>query len=151
MRPLQVSVLLVLAACTPTDRTNPTDPDDPPIAVRPESKVGDSFTLAPRQEQGIPAIGLVVRFADVPTDHRCPRDVTCVWEGDAQVMVTVVQDGSERTLHLHTPRDLIGPTTAELGSGHRLELLALEPEPVSDRATPLDDYRAIFRVVAPQE
>lgn len=149
MRNLQLSVLLVLVACSVTDRTNPTDPDDPAIAGRAESQVGEPFTLAPRQEQGILAIGLVVRFADVAADQRCPRDVTCVWEGDAEVVVTVVQDGDERTLHLHTPRDLVGPTAAELRSGHRLELLALEPEPVSDRETPMDEYRATFRVVAP--
>lgn len=149
MRKLQLSVLLILAACSATDPANPTDPDDPAIAVQAESQVGEPFTLAPRQEQRIPAIGLVVRFADVATDQRCPRDVTSVWEGDAEVVVTVVQDGDERTFHLHTPRDVIGPTAAELRSGHRLELLALEPEPVSDRDTPLDEYRATFRVVAP--
>lgn len=151
MRAIRVLGLVALVACTPMDRTDLTDPDESDSPVRAVSEVGESFTLAPDRERSIPVIGLVVRFVDVPTDHRCPLDVTCVWEGDAEVVVNVVQDGEARTFRLHTPRDLIGPTAVELGSGHRLEILGLEPGPVSDRDTPLDDYRATFRVAGPGE
>jgi hypothetical protein len=151
MRAIQVLGLVVLVACTPIDRPDLMDPDESNTPVRAVSEVGESFTLAPGGERSIAAIGLVVRFVDVPTDHRCPLDVTCVWEGDAEVVVNVVQDGEARTFRVHTPRDLIGPTAVELGSGHRLELLGLEPGPVSDRDTPLDDYRATFRVAGPGE
>jgi hypothetical protein len=150
MRTLQISVIVAVVACTSVDRTDPTDPGHPPEAPE-ESQVGESFILAPRQERSIPAIDLVVRFAEVPADHRCPRDVTCVWEGDAEVVVIAVQAGEERTFRLHTPRDVIGPTSTELDSGHRLELVRLEPEPVADRYAPRADYRAIFRVAAPEE
>lgn len=149
MRAMQVFGLVALVACTSIDQTDLTDADESDTAVRAVSEVGESFTLAPNRERSIPTVGLVVRFVDVPTDHRCPLDVTCVWEGDAEVLVTVVQDGEARTFRLHTPRDLIGPTSVELVSGHRLELLGLEPGPVSDRETPLDDYRATFRVAGP--
>lgn len=151
MRAIQVFALAAVVACTSIDRTDPTDAEQAYDAVRAASQVGESFTLAPHRERSIPAIGLVVRLVDVPTDHRCPVDVTCVWEGDAEVVVSVVQNGAARTFRLHTPRDLIGPTAAELDSGHRLQLLGLEPRPVSNRNTPLDEYRATLRVAAPRE
>jgi hypothetical protein len=151
MRLIQLLGFAVIAACGSAERTDLTDPGLPGDAELATSQVGESFSLSPNGERSIPALGMVVRFVDVPTDHRCPLDVTCVWEGDAEVVVNVEQGGAALTFRLHTPRNLIGPTAAELGSGHRLELLGLEPRPVSNRNTPLDDYRATFRVAAPRE
>jgi hypothetical protein len=33
-----------------------------------------------------------IKFVDVLTDSRCPKDVTCVWAGQVVVLVDIMQD-----------------------------------------------------------
>lgn len=35
-----------------------------------------------------------VRFKEVITDSRCPKNVTCVWPGEATVMVEIFENGN---------------------------------------------------------
>src|SRR5690606_16678324 len=34
-----------------------------------------------------------IRFKEVVSDSRCPRDVTCVWAGEAKVVVEIFENG----------------------------------------------------------
>lgn len=79
----------------------------------------------------------------VSNDSRCPRDVQCMWEGDAEVAVWLrVGDDERRKAVLHVTRD---PKTFEHG-GYRLVLQGLEPYPVSTESIAAEDYVALLEI-----
>jgi len=63
-------------------------PLDQPFKV----KVGEAVRVA----------DLLVKFAAVPSDSRCPPDVNCIWEGDAVVRLEVSRGETRETAELHT-------------------------------------------------
>jgi hypothetical protein len=126
------AVLLLLASCS----TSPTSPR----AVN----VGDRFTLAPGQTAQVEVTGLRVTFESVTADSRCPVDVTCVWEGDAVVVVSLRSASAGATQHdLHTAGRL--PSEAQEGD-YRVRLVDLAPVPRQGRPPGPGDYRATFVV-----
>jgi hypothetical protein len=127
-----VAVLLLLASCS----TSPTSPR----AVN----VGDRFTLAPGQTAQVEGTGLRVTFESVTADSRCPVDVTCVWEGDAVVVVYVRPASSAAAQHdLHTAGRY--PSEAQAGD-YRVRLVDLTPVRREGRSPGPGDYRATFVV-----
>ena len=46
--------------------------------------IGTSFDLGPKS----------IRFVEVLKDSRCPSDVTCVWAGEVQVKIEILENGS---------------------------------------------------------
>ena len=36
-----------------------------------------------------------IRFKKVVSDSRCPKDVTCIWAGEAKVLIAVLENGKE--------------------------------------------------------
>jgi hypothetical protein len=127
--------LLLLASCG-------SPPPTAPKATPPD----EELTLAPGQS-GLAQGGRVrVVFQSVSADSRCPVDVTCVWEGDAVVVITAVIEGGEASRHeLHTSGRY--PSEAEVG-GFRIRLAGLAPVPRSDRPPTAADYRATLLVTA---
>jgi hypothetical protein len=125
--PLLAALGLVGATC---HRSQPTAPVT-------SVEHGREFSLRPGQSATVD--GLVIRFAEVRGDSRCPVDVQCVWEGDATVVVTV----SGATQELHTARRFATSVTID---GHRLELRRLEPPPRSQVKIQPGEYRALFVV-----
>ena len=123
------------------------DPDDvlaPGTAV--EVRVGESFTLAVGETATLPGAGISVRLVAISTDSRCPIDVNCVWAGDVAVALrATVVGGAPETLELHHPTEVMGPRRVAVG-GHWIELVRVEPAPVSDGPIPEADYRATFRL-----
>lgn len=92
---------------------------------------------------------LPLTFVSVLSDSRCPRDVVCVWQGDA--MVTIQADppcllqgclAPSALLELHTDGE---PKEAEY-FGYRIRLLALEPEPLAGGRIDPRSYVAWVRV-----
>ena len=106
------------------------------------AEAADSIPLAFQRDVRVGDVILVLQ--DVVADSRCPRDVTCVWEGDALVSLAVhpacLPQGcraASAELRLHTnvePRE--GDALA-----HRIRLLHLLPEPL--RGTPADSSRYV--------
>ncbi|MCX7548971.1 hypothetical protein OS188_13530 [Xanthomarina sp. F1114] len=37
-----------------------------------------------------------IKFSDVLADSRCPEDITCVWAGEATVLVDIIENGTLR-------------------------------------------------------
>jgi hypothetical protein len=86
---------------------------------------------------------LVIFFEAVPNDSRCPVDVQCISEGDATVALRLEGGGAAaQTVELHT---LDEPREVARG-GYVVALVGLAPRPVSNRATPLREYKATLRV-----
>lgn len=124
--------VVMLASCG----TSPTTP-------RPAS-VGDRFTLAPAQTALVEGTGLRVTFESVSADSRCPVDVTCVWEGDAVVVLTLrPAAGAPARPELHTAGRY--PQEADAGD-YRVRLVDLAPVPRASASPAPGDYRATLLV-----
>src|SRR6266404_7236915 len=74
-------IVAVLASCAAVE---------PTIAAEP----GVAFSLPAGKTAGINGSRTRIRFDEVRNDSRCPADVTCVWAGDAQVVLTISRNGS---------------------------------------------------------
>lgn len=87
-----------------------------------EAAAGQEFDL--RAGETTRVDGLRVEFVGVTEDSRCPVDVTCVWQGNAKVMLQVKGRGMRsRTLRLNTGLD---PRQQSYG-GYDVRLVKLEP------------------------
>ena len=129
--PALVAILLI-ASCG----TSPSAP--PPV------NVASPFTLAPGQTVLVEGTPLRVTFDRVGSDSRCPADVTCVWEGDAVVLVSVrTTDPAPASHELHTAGRYPGEVEA---GAYLLRLVGLAPVPRQDKPTGPADYRATLVV-----
>lgn len=95
---------------------------EPVIVAQP----GVAFSLALGKTATINGDGTKITFKRVPEDSRCPTDVTCVWEGDAKIEVTIARTGAPdetAVLSLHSPG-------SEISSGNLLiRFVGLAPVP----------------------
>jgi len=97
------------------------------IALPAAAIAGSLFTLAVGEEKIFD--GLTVKFNGVLADYRCPADVICVWEGNAEAQIEASLPGHEKaTLVLNTSPMFATSATYE---GYRIQLLLLEPYPLS--------------------
>ena len=110
-----------------------------------------SFDLEAGKQALIKDTGLVVRFASVIGDSRCPKDVTCVWEGSAEVAIDLVktsgsstEDRSTHTMKLATGR---GPSEGA-DFGYAVHLLDVRPYPRSAGEHDWSVYSITLKVTA---
>ena len=116
-----LSVVLLLAC-----GSSPEDPRESTLRVR----FGETVT--------IPGTTTQVTFRDVD-DSRCPSTVTCVWAGDAAVLL---QSGNDNvTLHTNTGA---GPASAQL-QGWTITLVDVQPERTTTEPPSKTGYSAGLR------
>ena len=107
------AIVAVLSSCAAVE---------PTIAAEP----GVAFSLPVGKTAVINGSGTRIRFDAVRNDSRCPADVTCIWAGDAEVVVTISRNGSPddtRILSFIPPKN--ETTSGEL----RIRLADLAPVP----------------------
>ena len=143
MRMTVLLVIVSLAACSPSSdaAVGATPPDDVRLPA-----TGDTTVVLAIGDEAV--VGeLTLGLVEVPEDSRCPVDVTCVWAGDATVVVTTLVGGIERVLALHlNPRgDGVRSVTLD---GYTITLETIEPEPRSGRRILPGEYLATFAVVS---
>src|SRR5688572_21066014 len=68
----------------------------------PAPALNEEFTLSPGQTTSVEGTNVRLTFERVSEDSRCPVDVTCIWEGDAVVVLKVKLEADEATCELHT-------------------------------------------------
>lgn len=108
-----------------------------------EGQVGEELFLGPGESATVQ--DLTIRFVEVAEDSRCPLGVSCVWEGNARVVLETVYQGVERAVALNTVSEsrsaVVGPYT--------IDLLRLDPYP--DQHTlngiPAEWYRVTLQVM----
>jgi hypothetical protein len=134
-------LLVVAAACGKPAAAPVTTPE---FSI---TQAADSIPLYLGKEAHVDDVWMVL--SDVSGESRCPRDVVCVWSGDAVASITVhppcYKEGCKAAsaqLQLHTNLE---PRSGE-GWGHKVQLLALLPYPVSTRTTDRSEYVAWVRV-----
>ncbi len=111
-----------------------------------------AFAQAPKQVQlGIGQQKTVVagdkfriKFISVLEDSRCPRDVKCIWSGNAKIKVQVTMvGGPAKTFEFNTTTG--GPLGGQLDS-YSINLVSLTPHPNGNRKIRQRDYRATISV-----
>ncbi len=127
-----IGLVATLTACVGATPPEPS-PDVNSLPATVTLKAGESRTVS----------GAVIRFVEVKGDSRCPSDVTCVWQGNAELIFAVgpaVGDGPTDLVPLNT-----GLEPRSGGAlGLRLTLVTLSPNPVS--TTPTKGYQAEIRI-----
>lgn len=105
--------------------------------------IGDQITLRAGESVTVQPRNVVLQFAEVLSDSRCPVEVTCVWEGDAEVSVrAVASDGTSADLRLHTR----GGTPDPSFKGLTLHLVGLSPQPKEGKAPRQGDYELTIEI-----
>jgi hypothetical protein len=131
---LAVLLLAALGACRSTGET------ETPATPSPVSR---EVQLAPGESARVD--GLTIAFEGVSADSRCPTDVTCIWEGDAVVVVRASEPSRDASaLELHTAGRF--PREATYGR-YTVRLTALTPQPRESAPVPAEQYRATLQVV----
>ncbi|MFX1535533.1 MAG: hypothetical protein ACFFDI_15005 [Promethearchaeota archaeon] len=101
------------------------------------------FNLKIGESVDIESVGIRVTFFAVTQDSRCPLDVTCVWEGDVTVVVTIVLNG------LHQGNFVLDRNNmhkASFGGIYYVKLVELSPYPETTDPIPLSSYIGNFTV-----
>lgn len=93
-----------------------------------EVPVSVEFRLAAGEVMHVTGTGLTVRFVRLVSDSRCPANVTCIWEGDAEIEVELDLRGERSLARLHTHGGAQHPTEKSV-SGYRVRLVGLGPSP----------------------
>lgn len=110
-----------------------------------EIPVNEEFELRVGESARLVGHNTVITFEAVRQDSRCPVDVTCVWAGNAVVILRLGASQRDTALELNTTLE---PKHAPV-DGLELELRSLEPVPRSGQSPSSRDYRARLRFVAP--
>ncbi|MGH9309640.1 MAG: hypothetical protein ACRD1U_09725 [Vicinamibacterales bacterium] len=120
--------------------------DMPAAAALCESMTAETIELAAGASARLGSSEFTLLFEKVDLDARCPKGVTCVWEGDAVVRFSVGAPGQPKvTLLLHTHPDR---QREAVTGGFRIRLVALAPYPSIDRTPRAEEYRVELNVTA---
>jgi hypothetical protein len=126
------------AGTTSDAASDATTSDSAPVATSGSAEV----TLAPGETKR--AGGIDVSFDHVVGDSRCPTDVTCAWEGDADLLFLLSAVGEQpKEAHLHTSRR---DATEVTYAGRIVSLVRVTPATHSQRQIAAGDYRATVAV-----
>jgi hypothetical protein len=99
------------------------------------------ITLDFGEVRTIEGTALGIAFTDVNEDSRCPTDVTCVWQGNAEVALSIgLAPNPSTPLLLNTGVDPQAARWNAVG----VTLLSLSPDPLSE--APIDPQDYVVRV-----
>ena len=88
--------------------------------------------------------GLSITYAAVLGDSRCPIDVVCIWEGNAESQLRLSAPSSEPALPVLNTSPMFATKTTY--AGYQVQLLYLEPQPVSTQWPAPEDYKLTILV-----
>jgi hypothetical protein len=106
--------------------------------------LGQSFQIKYGQELTVKGQDLKVKFGSLVEDSRCPRDVKCIWAGDAKILITVRRANAvAANIEVHT-----SPSFKQAGKYQRyvIKLVALDPYPNTREEKKPADYVATLLI-----
>lgn len=104
---------------------------------------GREFTLRPGQFVKIRGEDLTIKFDGVISDSRCPKDVVCVWAGEALMQLTTTLVGDVKTHSLLMPG--LSDKAEYVFDGYIITFY-LSPYPASQTPISKDKYRLTLMV-----
>lgn len=91
-----------------------------------------------------------IRFKEVVSDSRCPKGVTCVWAGEAKVLIEIFENGtlmSEKVVIINPNIIDKMPLQFSAGKGtYSLSAIGLFPYPCTNSKTAKINYRLELQV-----
>jgi hypothetical protein len=109
-----------------------------------KASLGQEVSLSVGQSIAITGEDLEVRFVEVTEDSRCPKNVTCVWEGRVSAVVEISADGSSQQLKLTQP-GLTEQPAVEAYEEYQLTF-KVDPYPEEGKKIAADEYRLLLIV-----
>jgi len=128
-----IGTLGTLAACG----VSITTPTEPTVTV-----VGDTTFVALPVETSVMVDAVTIHFDRVTEDSRCPFGVTCVWEGNGRIELTVSDGVDTQVLGLNTDT----PPTEDAFGVFTIRLDQLDPYPSAGRPIRPNSYVAKLAV-----
>ncbi len=108
-------------------------------------RLGESFRLRVGEAAKIEDAGITVTFQKVPSDSRCPKDVTCIQAGEAVVLLGLDPEGGRSAgLSLAVPPG--GSSPEATFASFRVAVLELQPQKESRKSIDPAAYVATLRV-----
>ena len=104
-----------------------------------QASLDEPFTLKFGRAASIEDEEIVIGFADVTEDSRCPVNVTCVWEGQVTISLNISTRGKEPILYSLTSRAGHDELSLAHIDGYSMTLLKVEPPKTEDKIE-LADY-----------
>jgi hypothetical protein len=124
---------ILLAACG-SDGSGP-DPMPATAPTAQEHVVGFGETIR--------VSGLSLEFTTLAEESRCPTSVTCVWEGNARVLISATRGSATAVLELNSnPRFAV----RAVFEGYAIELRSVDPYPVAVAPPRAEDYTVTLLV-----
>lgn len=108
-------------------------------------RLGHEFKLTHGQQVSLKGTKLRLTFMNVKDDSRCPKDVTCVWAGNAAVRLWLTNGRGGKAVTLNTAKS---PTLSDEAQyhGYKIKLVDLNPYPRSSHKIAQSDYTATLLV-----
>jgi hypothetical protein len=119
---MRTFLLLITVALSAVSCGRSTEPVSHSAELR-VVEAGDTLTLQYGDSALLGNSGAAITFSAIEADSRCPVDVTCVWAGDAHVLLVGSRGAGREPLELHTG---IEPMEAVF-AGYRIRLLDVAP------------------------
>ncbi len=135
MEKLLIMLMFAFVSCTKEDSAVP--------SVSLGSKIEATYDTEVAYKEGV-----ITKITKIE-DSRCPKSVTCVWQGSVKVYLTLTESNVSKDVVLEFLADNSKPATAtvELGSQkYFVEILDVLPYPESTGEIKLKDYKVSVTV-----
>ena len=127
--------LAALAGCAGSTGLARCEPGNPAEQVC--ARLGEPFDVRVGQTAYIADTRLSLRVESVPEDSRCPRDVECVWAGNARVVLELRESENTDTASVSSTLE----PRAVSRWDYRIELVDVQPESTARGPLPQGEYR----------
>ncbi|MEK7257177.1 MAG: hypothetical protein AAB316_20655 [Bacteroidota bacterium] len=109
-------------------------------------RVGGQITLMLGETVKVVPDNFTITFRSIPEDSRCPKGVTCFWEGRAVIGFAFEKYDDFFLRNLATPNSQMEPPTATVIFNRTVRLLEVAPYPQGERPIPPGMYRVTIGV-----
>jgi len=110
-----------------------------------EFSIGEEFSLRVGETTGIKGEELQIRFMEISEDSRCPRNVTCIWEGRAVAVIEVFQGDTSQQITL-IEQGLSDLFAKEQFGKYEFQFRILPYPEKAEVQIAADEYRLILKV-----
>ena len=127
-------VLILLIGCTAS-------------TAKIEAKLGQEFSLCIGATANITGENISLKFLELIGDSRCPKNVTCVWRGEARCMLEISKPNvtsSASQLEI-TTFGLSGQPATVMYEAYKIAF-RVEPYPEAGKSIAKSDYRLVMTV-----
>jgi hypothetical protein len=132
-----LSVLMLSACSTDSSSTSTPTPD--------EFSLGQEFSLSVGQMAAVTGENLAIKFIEVTSDSRCPRDVTCIWAGEVSCLIEVTKGSLAPYKLVLTQPGLTDQTATQNFDGYEI-MFRVDPYPAAGKPITKDEYRLVMTI-----